>query len=94
VLTLDIGGEEFLFMVDTGAMVSLIHPGISKAQLQPCAVQARGVTGTQLDIRGEQELEFTFKNKDGYMTFLHIFMISPLKRCNSGILGMGFLQQV
>jgi hypothetical protein len=24
VLTLDIGGEEFLFMVDTGAMVSLI----------------------------------------------------------------------
>ena len=50
VLAVDIGGEEFLFMVDTGAMVSLIQPGISKAQVQPCDVQARGVTGTKLDI--------------------------------------------
>ena len=48
VLTIDIGGEKFLFMVDTGAMVSLIHPGISKAQMQPCDVQVRGVTGTQI----------------------------------------------
>ena len=28
-------------------MVSLIQPGIGKAQVQPCNVQARGVTGTQ-----------------------------------------------
>jgi hypothetical protein len=41
VLAIDIGGEEFLFMVDTGTMVSLIQPGISKAQVQPCDVQAR-----------------------------------------------------
>jgi hypothetical protein len=47
-------GDEFSFMVDTGAMVSLIQPGISKAQVQSCDVQARGVTGTQLDILGEQ----------------------------------------
>ena len=47
-LTVDIGGEEVLFMVDTGATVSLIQPGISKAQMQPCDVQVRGVTGTQI----------------------------------------------
>jgi len=47
VLTLEIEGEECEFMVDTGAMVSLIQPGISKAYVQPCDVQARGVTGTQ-----------------------------------------------
>ena len=34
-------------------MVSLIQPEISKAQVQPCDVQARGVTGTRLDILGE-----------------------------------------
>jgi hypothetical protein len=33
-------------MVDTGAMFSLVQPGISKAQVQPCDVQARGITGT------------------------------------------------
>jgi len=43
-------------MVDTGAMVSLIQPGISKAQVQPCDVKARGVTGTQLEVLGEQEI--------------------------------------
>jgi hypothetical protein len=47
VLTIDIGGEEFLFMVDTGAMVSLIQLGISRAHVQPCGVQAGGVTCTQ-----------------------------------------------
>jgi hypothetical protein len=75
-------------------MVSFIHPGISTAQVQPCDVQARGVTGTQLDILGEQKLEFTLRNKDGYMTFIHTFMVSPLKRCSCGLLGMDFLQQV
>ena len=54
VLTADIGGEEVLFMVDSGAMVSLIQPGISKAQMRPCDVEVRGVTGTRLDILGEQ----------------------------------------
>ena len=47
VLTLEIEGEESEFMVDTGAMVSLIQPAVSKAYVQPCDVQARGVTGTQ-----------------------------------------------
>jgi len=94
VLTLEIGGEEFSFMVDTGAMVSLIQPGISKAQVQPCDVQARGVTGTQLDILGEQEVRFNLRSNNGYMKFVHTFVVSPLKRCSSGILGMDFLQRV
>jgi len=94
VLTLQIGGEEFIFMVDTGAMVSLIQPRISGAQVRPCDVQARGVTGTQLDILGEQEVEFALCNNDGLVTFVHTFVVSPLKRCSSGILGMDFLHRV
>jgi hypothetical protein len=54
VLTVEIGGGVFEFMVDTGAMVSLIQPGISGAHVQPCDVKARGVTGTPLEIVGEQ----------------------------------------
>jgi len=55
VLTLEIEGEECEFMVDTGAMVSLIQPAVNKAYVQPCDVRARGVTGTQLEILGEQK---------------------------------------
>jgi len=93
-LTLEIGGEVFLFMVDTGAMVLLIQPGISRAQMHPCDVEARGITGTQLYVKGEQKIEFVIRNQDEYMTFVHTFIVSPLKRCSSGILGMYFLQQV
>jgi len=50
-------------MVDTDAMVSLIQPGISKAQMLPCDVKARGVTDTQLEVLGEQEIELIFKRK-------------------------------
>jgi len=81
-------------MVDTGAMVSLIQPGISKTQVQPCDVQARGVTGTQLDILGEQDVIFFLKNNDRFVKFTHVFVVSPLERCSSGILGMDFLQRV
>ena len=94
VLTLEIGGEECEFMVDTGATVSLIQPGISKAYMQPCDVQARGVTGTRLEILGEQKVEFVLRNENHCMTFTHTFVVSPLRRCSSGILGMDFLRQV
>ena len=93
-LAIDIREEELLFMVDTGAMVSLIQPGISKAQVQPCDVQSRRVTGTTLDILGEQEVEFNLRSTNGDITFVHTFVVSPLKRCSSDILGMDFLQRV
>jgi hypothetical protein len=62
--------------------------------VQPCDVQARGVTGTKLDILGEQELEFDLRSNNGDITFIHKFVVRPLKRCSSGILGMDFLQRV
>jgi hypothetical protein len=74
ILTIDIGEEDFVVMVDTSTMVSLIQPGISKVQMQPCDVQTRGVTDTQSDILGEQEVEFSLRSKDGGMTFLHTFV--------------------
>jgi hypothetical protein len=89
------GGDRHTFVVDTGAIVSSMQPGISKAQMQPCDIKARGVTGTHLDILGEQDVEFTLRscnNED--IKFRHIFVVSPLKRCSSGIFGMVFLQRV
>ena len=98
-LTVEIGGEgavfrEYNFMVDTGTMVSLIQPGISRAQIQSCDVKARGVTGTKLEILGEQEIEFGIKGQGCYLTFKHTFIVSPLEHCSSGILGMDFLRRV
>jgi hypothetical protein len=79
-------------MVDTGAMVSMIQPGVSKAQMQLCDITARGVTGTQLEIL-EQEVKFVISNRD-FCLICSTFVVSPLTRCISGILGMDFLQRV
>ncbi len=81
-------------MVDTGAMVLLIQPTICKVQVRTCDIQVRGVTGTQLEIYEEQLVEFTIRHKDYYVTFEHTFVVSPLKCCSSGIIGMDFLQRV
>jgi hypothetical protein len=83
-----------MFMVDTGAMVSLSKPGISSAQLRVCEVQARGISGTLLSVSGEQEVEFSIRPGENNMTFIHTFVVSPLDTCSSGILGLDFLQQV
>jgi hypothetical protein len=34
------------------------------------------------------------RHKTGHMVFVHSFVVSPLERCSSGILGMDFLRQV
>jgi len=81
-------------MVDTGTIISIIQPDISKAQVQPCDIKARGIMGTQLDVIGEQEIEFTLQSNEHDTTFVHTFLVSPLLRCSSGILGMDFLQRV
>ena len=94
ILTLEIGEKEFEFMVDIGAMVWVIQPGIGRAQVQPCDVRASGITGTQLEVLGEQEVEFTPRNQEYSGSFVHTFLVSPLKRCSSDILGMDFLQLV
>jgi len=81
-------------MVDTGTIVSLIQPGISRAQVQPCDVQARGITGIQVDILGEQKVRFVLQSDRGKKVFEHTLVVSPLGRCSSGTLGMDFLQRV
>jgi len=76
VLTLEIGGEEFSFVVHTSAMVSLIQSGISGSNVQPCDVKARGVTGTQLDILGEQAVGFNLRSNSDCMSFVYTFVVS------------------
>jgi hypothetical protein len=81
-------------MVDTGAMVSVVQPGDNKARVQTFDVRARGVTGTQLEILGEQEIETTLRHDKYCLSTIHAFSVSPLVRCSSGILGMDLLQRV
>jgi hypothetical protein len=93
-LTVEIGRGEFQFVVDTGATVLLIKPTVSEARVRQSRLQARGVSGTNLDILGVQEVKFTIGFPKRSMTFIHSFMVCPLEICSAGILGLDFLQRV
>lgn len=45
------------FLVDTGAVVSLIQPGVSSVQLCQTDVYAKGVTGDALELMGSQVVQ-------------------------------------
>ena len=64
---------------NTGAIASLVQLANSRAQVQPYDIQARGVTGTQLDTLSEQEVKFNLRGDDGFMTFVRTFVVSPFK---------------
>jgi hypothetical protein len=93
-LIIEIERERLEFVVNTGATVSLIKPTVSKAQLRKSQMQARGVSGTKLEILGVQNVKFIMRSPLGSMTFMHSFVVCPLDICSAGILGLDFLQRV
>jgi hypothetical protein len=48
---------------------------MSKGQVRTCYIQARGVRGTELDISGEQTVDFTIRHKDYFTTFERTFAV-------------------
>jgi hypothetical protein len=57
-------------------------------------VQARGVSGTRLEILGVQNVKFTVRSQVGTVTLIHSFVVCQLQIDSAGILGLNFLQKV
>ena len=78
------------FIVDSGSGVSLIKPGIPHGQVKPFWTTSFGVTGDELDTRGEQDVQFCLKNWNNRNTFC----VCPLPTNADGIVGMYFLKEI
>ena len=79
-----------MLIIDTGSSVSLIQPGLSSARLTKAKVTPYGVTGEELQIRGEQPVCF---NIDG-QTYRHEFNVCSLSTDADAIIGTDFLYTV
>ena len=53
-----------------------------------------GVLRHTVGYTRRKNVEFNLRSSNGDITFVHTFVVSPLKRCSSGIFGMDFLQRV
>jgi cellulose biosynthesis protein BcsQ len=57
-LEISIEGKCHFVLVDSGASLSVIKPGISNSELLPTQTAAKGITGKKLRITGTQIITF------------------------------------
>ena len=73
-LEVEVEGQFHQFLVDSGASLSLVKRGVSKAELRLTNTTARGITGVKLKSLGTQIIEIKLGNK----TYKHEFLVTPL----------------
>lgn len=86
---LGIDGVNKTFMVDTGAQISVLCRPLKGKVLRSTPSGARGVTGRELDIRGEQEVKIQFGNK----CVKYNFIIADIDIECDGIMGLDLLEK-
>jgi len=89
-LEVQIAGESHKFLIDSGASLSLVKPGVSRAEVRPMDLAARGITGTKLRSIGTQEIEL----KLGNCVYTHEFLVTSLDVEYSGVFGLDILRQM
>ena len=89
-LEISIHGKRHFVLVDSGASLSVIKPGISSSELLPTQTTAKGITGKKLRITGTQIITFCVGSK----TLEHEFLIAPLDVEYSGVLGVDVLKRM
>jgi len=62
-MRVEIEGRPRIFLIDTGSSLSLIQPGVCSTPVEPARVSPYGVTGDELQVKGEQLVKFKIKGK-------------------------------
>ena len=74
-VTAMVNGGQTSWVIDTGATVSVVKPGVVKRQMCDTVVKATEVRGDELDIKGTLEIELRFANGDSDR---HQFVVCPI----------------
>jgi transposase InsO family protein len=89
-LEVEIEEEQRFLLVDSGASLSVMKPGISHSKIEPTQTVAKGVTGNRLRAIGSQDIMFSV----GSRIYTHKFLVAHLDVEYSGILGLDALRQM
>jgi len=86
----EIEGRAKRLIIDTGSNVSILQPGVSSSEIQESLLKPFGVTGEDLNVRGQQQVSFTL----GGHRLDHVFLVCPLPTETAGLLGMDFFEKL
>jgi len=81
-LEIEMERKRHLVLVDSGASLNVMKPGISSSKVQPTLTAAKGITVKKLRVTGTQVITFRVGSK----IFEREFLIAPLEMEYSGIL--------
>jgi hypothetical protein len=90
VIRATVGGRQRIVLIDTGSSVSLIQPGVCTSKLRRSSVTPFGVTGDELQLKGEQYVKFCVQGQ----TYSHSFCVIKLSTDADAIVGTDFLRDV
>jgi len=81
-LETEVEGKIHLLLVDSGASLSVMQPGVSCAELQPTQTPARGITGNKLKTTGIRAITFRVGSKtfkEAFDRFSHNYLYATLR---------------
>jgi hypothetical protein len=82
---LQIEGVSRRLILDTGSNVSILQPGVSQSEVKVTAIRPYGVTGEDLDVKGQKLVSFWLGE--------HEFLVCTLPMEAAGLLGTDFLRK-
>lgn len=85
-----VNGVNFPFLVDTGALISLMKGEFYRGEVKECAVQAMGITGDRLSVTSKAELQVEIAGEMFDLEFHLCEMDLPYH----GILGLDSLRKL
>jgi hypothetical protein len=88
-LTIGIEGLRRTLIVDTGANVSILKPGVSSSDIEISTLKPFGVIGETLDVKDRQTVTSALGGKE----FKHTFMVCQLHKDAAGLIGADFLEE-
>ena len=86
-----VGDKDSIWMIDTGASISLVKPGVSSSPVNVCRIAAKSVTGQFLKIQGAQQVHF---HRGINFRVDHECLVCSIDIAYDGILGLDFLRKV
>ena len=88
IIRVAIKGRPRIFLIDTGSSLSLIQPGVCSTPVEPARVLPYGVTGDELQVKGEQLVKFKIKGE----WYSHGFCVCALSMDADAITGTDCLR--
>ena len=85
-----IAGFPRTVIVDTGASISLIQPGVGTSEVRCSSITPFALTGNKLHVEGEQRVSFNLNGE----TYTHDFCVSYMATGADALLGTDFLRKM